>query len=157
MLARTAIRELYDLTGYQVESCVYECSDLGTFFFAGTPEDLSHSRIFYTRTFGEAQGYDALVIPSMDCADARRVWFSDVQQLALPEHTEQMSDQELAVWFLEHSAVYQGEEIARTDPLPESWTQRVYTTHGTFYEVTLEGGFIGVSSIYGPYPEGFSH
>ncbi len=68
-----------------------------------------------------------------------------------------MSDQELAVWFLEHSAVYQGEEIDHTEPLPESWTQRVYTTDGTFYEVTLEGSFIGVSSIYGPYPEGFSH
>ncbi len=157
MLARTALRELYDLTGYQVESCVYECSDLGTFFFARTLEDLSHSRLFYTRAFGEAQGYDALVIPSMDCAGARRVWFSDVQQLALPEHAEQMSDQELAVWFLEHSAVYQGEEIGHTESLPESWTQRVYTTDGTYYEVTLEGSFIGVSSIYGPYPEGFSH
>lgn len=157
MLARTALRELYDLTGYQVESCVYECSDMGTFYFARTPEDLKHSRIFYARAFGAAQGYDPLIIPSMDYVSARRVWFSDVQQLALPEHAEEMNDEELAVWFLEHSAVYQGEQIDHTEPQPESWTQRLYTTAGTFYEVTLEGSFIGASGIYGPYPEEAVH
>ena len=93
----------------------------------------------------------------MDYVSARRVWFSDVQQLALPEHAEEMNDEELAVWFLEHSAVYQGEQIDHTEPQPESWTQRLYTTAGTFYEVTLEGSFIGASGIYGPYPEEAVH
>lgn len=157
MLARTALRELYDLTGYQVESCVYECVDLGTFYFGRTPEDLAHSRIFYTRTFGAEKGYDPLVITSMDCASARRVWFSDVQQLALPERAEEMDSGELAVWFLEHSAVYQGEKIDHTEPLQEPWTEKVCTAEGTFYEIALEDGFIGVSSIYGPYPEGSVH
>lgn len=157
MLARTALRELYDLTGYQVESCVYECVDLGTFYFGRTPEDLAHSRIFYTRTFGAEKGYDPLVITSMDYAGAGRVWFSDVQQLALPEHAEEMDSGELAVWFLEHSAVYQGEKIDHTEPLLEPWTEKVCTAEGTFYEIALEDGFIGVSSIYGPYPEGSVH
>ncbi len=157
MLARTALQELYDLTGYQVENCVYECNDMGTFFFARTPEDLEHSRIFYARSFGEEEGYDELVIPSMDYVNARRVWFSDVQQLDIPENAETMSDGELAVWFLERSAVYRGEKVDHTESVPEPWSQRVYTTEGTYYEMTLEGSFIGVSSIYGPYPEEFSH
>lgn len=157
MLARTALRDLYDLTGYQVEHCVYECTDLGTFLFAGTPKDLKHSRTFYTRTFGAAQGYDPQVIPSMDFANAGRVWFSDIQQLDLPGDAEKMSSGELAVWFLGNSAVYQGEKIDHTEQLAEPESERVYTAEGTFYEIALEDGFIGVSSIYGPYPEASVH
>ena len=45
-LAQRAIRELYDLTGFQVESCVYSCSDNGSFWFAKTEYNLEHSMIF---------------------------------------------------------------------------------------------------------------
>ncbi len=57
-LAQRALRELYDLTGYQIESCVYDCTDLGTFYFAKTRKDLEVGNSFYERGFGEEEGYE---------------------------------------------------------------------------------------------------
>lgn len=154
-LAQQALRELYDLTGFQVESCAYSCTDLGTFFFAKTEEDLEHSRSFYTRSYGEREGYSA--ISSMDIVNARRVWFSDVQQLDIPHGIEQMDEAELAVWFLENSSIYQGEQIIDIRPSPDSDAYRIIAEDGSYYEVSPDIQIQAVSSIYGPYPEGASH
>lgn len=151
-LAQKALRELYDLTGYQIEECVYECNDLGSFFFAKTQNCLDQSLIFYDRSFGEQEGYG--MIPSMYIVNARRVWYSDVQQLDIPFKIEQMSKEELAVWFLKRCAVYQGEEIASAE-----WQDdhvKVTTGTGTFYEVWLDMPIWAVSHIYGPYPKDYS-
>lgn len=157
-LAQKALRELYDLTGFLVESCVYTCSDLGSFFFAKTEDDLAHSRDFYFRSFGEADNYDSLVIPNIGIASARRYWFSDVQQLDIPADIASMTDGALAVWFLQHSCIWQGEEIVSTEPSSELDSTVIATTvDGSFYEITLDLPIQSVSSIYGPYPAGFSH
>lgn len=156
-LAQRALQELYDLTGFQVESCVYGCSDLGTFFFAKTEEDLIRSRNFYMRSYGEKEGYGSNTIPCMDIVNARRVWFSDVQQLEIPDGIESMGEEELAVWFLKNSSLYQGEEIVDTELAPELAAVRIIAEDGSFYEVALDMPIQAVSSIYGPYPEGASH
>lgn len=156
-LAQQALQELYDLTGFQVESCVYGCSDLGTFFFAKTEEDLQHSRTFYSRSYGEKEGYDSNMIPSMDIANARRVWFSDVQQLEIPDGIESMGEEELAAWFLKSSSIYQGEKLVDIQSSPDMEAFRIITEEGSFYEVSLDTKIQSVSSIYGPYPEGIYH
>lgn len=154
--AQQALRELYDLTGYQPEDCVYSCSDLGTFFFAKTESDLRHSRDFYCRSFGEKEGYGCL--PGMDIVSARRFWFSDVQQLSLPNHIEEIPDGELAVWFLQHSGIWQGEDIVSTELSDElESTVKAIAADGSFYEITLDLPIQAVSRIYGPYPKGHSH
>ncbi len=154
-LAQRAIRELYDLTGFQVESCVYSCSDNGSFWFAKTEYNLEHSMIFYFRQFGEMEGYK--VIPSMGIANARRLWFSDVQQLNIPWNIEQMGIEEAATWFLQHSAVYQGEKIVGAEPMFEPEVVKVITEDGSFYEIIMDWKIRTVSDIAGPYPKGFSH
>ena len=155
-LAQRALRELYDMTGVQIEKCVYECTDLGSFYFARTERELLQSLIFYQRSFGKEEGYDKLCIPSISIANARRVWYSDVQQLALPYNIKQMGEEERAVWFLHHSAVWQGGEIAQTERYPED-SVVVRMTDGSFYEIGLDMAIDAVSSIYGPYPEGSTH
>lgn len=155
-LAQRALQELYDLTGFQTESCVYSCSDMGTFFFANTQEDLIHSRIFYRRDFGEKEGYGD-TITCMDMVSAKRVGFSDVQQLDGSGGIEEMGEDELAVWFLQHSSIYQGEEIIAAEPSPDLEAVRIITADGRFYEVTLDMANQAVCSIFGPYPQGSSH
>ncbi|MDE7435767.1 MAG: M56 family metallopeptidase [Lachnospiraceae bacterium] len=155
-LAQKALQELYDLTGFQTESCVYSCCDIGMFFFAKTEEDLRHDRIFYRRDFGEKEGYGD-GITCMDIASARRFWFSDVQQLDIPGNIEEMEEDELAIWFLQRSSIYQGEEIMATEPSPDLDAIRIVTADGSFYEVTLDMPIQAVRSIFGPYPKGYSH
>lgn len=157
-LAQQALRDLYDLTGFRVESCVYQCTDIGDFYFARTPEDLKHSRIFYDRFFGEKEGYERGNISSMYIVSARRIWFSDVQQLDVPENVKTMEDGELAAWFLRRSAVYQGEELSgMTEQGYEEGNFKVFAVDGSFYEVTLDRKIDAVRDIYGPYPAGFEH
>lgn len=155
-LAQRALRELYDLTGFQVEECVYTCTDLGSFYFARTENELLQSLDFYQRSFGKEEGYDELAITSMYIVNARRVWYSDVQQLDLPYNIEQMGIEERAVWFLQHSAVWRGGEIAETETYPEDGVM-VRMSDGSFYEIYLDMEIDAVSHIYGPYPEGSIH
>ena len=104
-LAVRALQDLYDLTGTQVEACFYTCCD-NIFFFGMEKGDITHSRDFYHRAFGPEEGYPELFIPSIGMANARRVWFSPVQQYDIPVSIEEMNTEEQAVWFLERSAVF---------------------------------------------------
>lgn len=157
-LAVRALQELYDLTGTQVESCFYSCCD-NAFYFGMEKGDITHSRNFYFRAYGEKDGYSELSVSSMGMANARRVWFSPVQQYEVPAHMEKLSYGEQAVWFLERSAVFQGGSITGTGLAYEQEPEliRIFMEDGTFYEVQLDPAIQAVDSIYGPYPEGFEH
>ena len=156
-LARRALRELYDLTGYQVETCVYGYNEIGMLAFARSEDDMKHSRVFYSYSMGEKDGYG--IIPSIDIVSARRVWYSDVQQLVLPENAEAMENDELAVWFLEHSPLCPEGTVTKIEPADgrePDWL-RLTMEDGTFYEVDVDREILAVSNIYGPYPEGAQH
>ncbi|MDE6389116.1 MAG: M56 family metallopeptidase [Lachnospiraceae bacterium] len=156
-LARRALRELYDLTGYQVEECFYGYNEIGMLVFARSEEDMEHSRVFYSYSMGEKDGYD--MISSIDIVSARRVRYSDVQQLALPENAESMEREELTVWFLEHSPLCPEGRVATIEPLSESEPDRLKLTmeDGTFYEIDIDMEILSVNNIYGPYPESAQH
>lgn len=157
--AQKALQELYDLTGYQVESCVYTSTGNGDFTFAKTADDMEHSRTFYSRQFHN-QKYEN-TIPSLYLSSARRVWYSDVQQLLLPENVEKMSGEALAQWYVEQSGLYREgidpdiDHAESTDLSNEIY--RVVLSDRTFYEVQLDRKINGVDWITGPYPEGFEH
>lgn len=158
-LAQRALQELYDLTGFKVEACVYDCTEQGDFYFAKTREDLECGRYFYCRGFGKREGYGFEEAASMDIANGRWFWFSDVEQLDVPEDIESMENGELAVWLLQRSAVYQGEELSgEIDSFPYGEEGiRVMTVDGSYYKITLDRRVNGASSIYGPYPEEFGY
>lgn len=153
--AQEALQELYNLTGYQVKSAVYTSTGCGDFFFAKTAEDLEHSRDFYSRSF-KNQDYEKS-IPTMYLSSARRVGYSDVQQLDIPPESESMDLGELAVWLLMHSGLYQGGKVHNTEQSFDYNIIKVVMENGTFYEVGVDKALASVSSIAGPYPEGFEH
>ncbi|MDE7332946.1 MAG: M56 family metallopeptidase [Lachnospiraceae bacterium] len=156
-LAGRALRELYDLTGYQVEECVYGYNEIGMLVFARSEEDMEHSRVFYSYSMGEKDGYG--IIPSIDIVNARRVWYSDVQQLALPENAESMEKEELAVWFLEHSPLCPEGMAAKIEPVLDRGPGCLKLTmkDGTFYEIDIDMEILALNNIYGPYPKDIQH
>ena len=154
-LAVLAWQELYDLTGTQVEECYYYYNVQGNFLFAMSEADMDHDRTFYCRGFDEEKFAGAFVIPQMHFSNARRTWFSPVYQYDLPENFADMQDVEKAVWFLEHSAVFQGGTVADywqpyRDDIPQLW--RIAMEDGTAYEVLLDNKIDAVTDIIGPYP-----
>ena len=68
-----------------------------------------------------------------------------------------MTQNELALWFLQRSSIYQGENITAITYLPDLDAVKLITADGSFYEVILDIPIQAVSSIYGPYPKGASH
>jgi len=150
MLAQQAMRELYDLTGMQIEECYYFAYDLGNFVFSLTKDDLEHGRNFYCRQFENGE-----IIQGIDLTSTRRVWYSPVDMLDPPEGYEQMSGAERAEWFVKHSGLYNGRETAKVfqpyDWDPDIW--RIVMEDDTAYEVFLDPGAEIFSNIAGPYPD----
>lgn len=154
-LAVRALQELYDLTGTQVEECYYYYNAQGSFIFAMSEADMDRDRTFYSRSFGEEDFAGAITIPQMHFSNARRTWFSPVYQYDLPEKFADLPDEEKAVWFLEHSAVFEGGTVADYwqpygDDMPQLW--RIAMADGTAYEVLLDTKIDAVTDITGPYP-----
>lgn len=152
--AQRALQDLYDLTGTKVDQCVYMSVNDGSFYFAKTAEDMNRGRVFYSRTFQEEEN----MIPSMDIAYAGKAGYSDVQQLTVPSDIDYMDDKELAVWFLQHSPLYQGETVAYAEPVSEEQQDLIKTVmeDGAFYEIQIDREVQAVTHISGPYPKGFA-
>lgn len=145
--AQDALQELYDLTGYQIEECYYyyiESSE--SFCFGMTPDDLERDRTFYSRYYGE--------IESIYLTSSRRVWYSPVDMMIYPEGYDGMTEEEKAVWFVTHSGMYHGQQVADAYQ-PYEWDFNIWhvvMTDDTTYEITLDSEADIVGSIYGPYP-----
>ncbi len=155
-LAKQALQELYNLTGTQIDECYYYYTIWGDFYFGLSEDDMEHQRFFLSRAFdGNACELFDGYIATMYVSNARRTWFSPVQQYTLPEKFETFSDSEKAVWFLTRSGLYQGETVADCirpyAEMPETW--RILMEEGTCYEVTLDKGIDSFADIAGPYPE----
>lgn len=155
-LAQQALYDLYKMTGTRIEECYYFYTRLGDFSFGMTPEDLEHSRVFYSRSFGSSDREEFVSIPSMYIANARSVWYSPVYQYRLPENFWTMSDRERAVWFVTNSPLYNGQEVTECSQ-PYSAVQstwRIDMADGTAYEIDLDNITDSFGNLIGPYPEG---
>lgn len=144
--AQDALRELYDLTGYQVEECCYYYIDSSeSICFGMNEDDLEHDRIFYSRDYGE--------IESIYLVSKRRVWYSSLDMLVYPEGYDRMTEEEKAVWFVTHSGMYYGQKVADAYQ-PYEWDLNIWHVvmdDDTTYEITLDSEADIVGSIYGPY------
>lgn len=154
-LAQRTLQELYDLTGAQITECVYTATPLGTLYFGRSEEDLRRSRNFYCYQPASQEG----IISSFTIANARRVWYSQMQQLLLPENAADMENEDLAVWFLQHSGLCPEGYVAQTGLVYETNPELIKVTmaDGSFYEVSLDTEILAVEAIYGPYPAGAEH
>ncbi len=145
--ATEALRELYDLTGYQIEECYYYCmGSMSTFCFGMTEDDLERDRVFLSRRYDE--------IESIDIASRRRVWYSPVDMIIYPEGYDTMTEKEKAIWFVTHSGMYNGQQPADAYQ-PYDWDSNIWhvvMADDTAYEVMLDSGADIVDNIYGPYP-----
>lgn len=152
-LAQAALKELYTLTGYNVEECTYTTNGRSKFIFGKSAENIRKSIAFYSRDYGFTLYGDE--IPFMGYVNARRVHYSGVQQLDSPYHkTEYSGNGAIATWFLEHSGVYQGEKIVGFDAI--NLDDTVYTHiklifDGGYYVVVMDENIESVHEVTGPY------
>lgn len=154
-LAQAALKELYTLTGFNVEECTYTTDGRSRFIFGKSASNIKKSIAFYSRDYGFTLCGDST--PYMGYVNARRVHYSDVQQLDSPYQKEEYSGHgAIAAWFLEHSGVYQGEKIIGFDAI--NLDDTVYTHiklnfAGGYYIVVMDEKIESVADIMGPYYE----
>ena len=154
-LAQAALKELYTLTGYQVDECTYTTDGRSRFIFGKNAEYIKKSIAFYSRDYGFELCGDST--PYMGYVNARRAHYSDVQQLDSPYKKKEYTGQAaIPMWFLEHSGVYRGETIIGFDAI--NLDDTVYTHiklnfDGGYYLVVMDEKIESVHEISGPYQE----
>lgn len=154
-LAQAAMQELYTLTGYQIEECVYTTDGRSKFIFGKSEEYIRKCIAFYTRDYGFTLAGDQ--VPWQGFVNARRAHYSDVQQLDSPYHNKEYSGHAaIPTWFLEQSGVYQGEKIIGFEAI--NLDDTVYTHiklnfDGGYYLVVMDEKIESVHEVSGPYAE----
>lgn len=153
-LARKALRELYRLTGTQLEECYFYYTNLESVHFGMTQQDLEKGRTFYDRYYNREGEQN--IIESMWIASTRQVWYSPVDQYKLPSDYDTMTMAERAEWFLMQSGNYNGQAVASAyrPYADEGETWRLVMEDGTAYELRLNSAADSVTDITGPYPDG---
>lgn len=153
LLAQAALRELYTLTGCQVKECVYTTDGRSRFIFWKSEEEIRRSTAFYSRDYGWTLAGDST--PHMGFVNARRVWYSDIQQLDSPYQDPQFQGHgAIPVWFLTHSGVYQGEKIKGFDVYDVEDTVFSHVKllfDGGYYVVVDDDDIESCAEVYGPY------
>ena len=154
-LAQAALKELYTLTGYQVDECTYTTDGRSRFIFGKNAEYIKKSIAFYSRDYGFELCGDST--PYMGYVNARRAHYSDIQQLDSPYKKKEYTGQAaIPMWFLEHSGVYRGETIIGFEAI--NLDDTVYTHiklnfDGGYYLVVMDEKIESVHEISGPYQE----
>lgn len=155
-MAKQALSELYQWTGEKVENACFQVSDLGGVVFSQTPEDMVHSRIFFSRYFGadtqyNLSGYDKS-ISSIGLTLGRKIWYSPVLWRVFPENKDAMTDEEVVSWYFERLPTSNDDRVKSIKERYEGiWT--IQTESGRWYEVFYDRELREVSDVTGPYPE----
>lgn len=154
-LAQAALQELYTLTGCQLKECVYTTDGRSKFIFGKSADAVRRSTAFYTRDYGWVLAGDNT--PYMSFVNARRVWYSDIQQLDSPYNDPNYQGHgAVPAWFLDHSGVYQGHKIKGFDTFELEdpvFTHVSLKFDGGYYIIEMDDAIESVSTISGPYYE----
>lgn len=152
-LAQHALKELYDVTGFQVEECVYTTDGRSRFIFGRSAEYIEKSIAFYARDYGWMLAGEN--VPYMGFANARKVHYSDIQQLVSPYHDPEWQGQgAIPTWFLVHSGIYGGEELTGFEAVNLDDTVFTHINmkfDGGYYRVVMNEGIESLAEIAGPY------
>lgn len=154
-LAQAALQELYTLTGCQLKECVYTTDGRSKFIFWKSADTIKKTTAFYTRDYGWVLAGDNT--PYIGFVNARRVWYSDIQQLDSPyQDSRYQGHGAIPVWFLKHSGVYQGHKIKGYDVF--NLDDTVFTNvrldfDGGYYIVVMDESIESVADVMGPYYE----
>ncbi len=147
--AKQALTELYEWSGTKVDTVCFAVTEYGDFYFGGSSSDVRASRIFYSRCYGSRAGF-LDCIENMNLSTERVAWYSDVTQWRVPEHLKSMTDQEVAAWYFDRSALAKG-EIRKSIEASYENAYVVRTESDQYYELSLNPVTREVSSVYGPY------
>lgn len=147
--AKQALTELYEWSGTKIDTVSFTAIEFGAFYFANSPEDMRVGRTFYDRVYGKRAGFREC-IESMDLVTERVVWYSNVTQWNVPENLHDMTNAQVAEWYLERSALAEGETVAEIqERFEDTFVFRMES--GNYYEVTMNLDTSEVGSVYGPY------
>lgn len=159
-MAKQALLELYQWTGEKVDTACFRVSDMGGVVFAMSPEDIEHSRIFFSRYFGtdtvyNLSGYDKC-ISSIDIMTARSVWYSPVSWHIFPKDKETMTDEEVMIWYFERfPGAYHDRVKTIEQRYADMWT--IQTELGKWFEVVYDAKLREIVDVTGPYAENPVH
>lgn len=144
-----ALQELEQWTGTELTEVCYCVTDFGEYVFARTPEDMQHSRSFYSRCYGsQAGGRDS--IQSINYSTDMDVWYSPIKQYTMPPDYDKMTMEELLIWFFERSAIAQGSRV-KAIVMPWEGDYILRTDQDTYYEYMVADTVQKGISLYGPY------
>lgn len=149
-----ALQELEQWTGTQVTEVCYCVSESGDFYFSLTPQDMVHSRTFYSRCYNGLSFCRGEVIESIGYSTDMDVWYSPVKQYVTPPGYDKMTAQERLIWFFERSAIARGSKVEEIIYPWEGEDYLIRTDQGTYYDFAATAGVDTLGkglSLTGPY------
>lgn len=156
-MAKKSLEELYQWTGEKVDTACFQVSNLGGVYFGMSPEDIMHSRIFLSRYFGMGTNCDPEYnlgdcISSITIASGRKFWFSPVLWHIFPERMEEMTDEEVIIWYLERIPMMDACKVKRVEKNYEDmWTIQIQS--GEWFEVVYDANVREIVDVTGPYSD----
>lgn len=155
--AQAALRQLYDMTGFNVQKC-YVLSTGNTLFFSMDKNDFDFGSFFsysINPMLSSAEGglypWSLFISYKNDMAASP----IDAAGIAAPENPERMSDDEIAKWYYENSSFGDRRSVVGTEADHGGFI-RLILENGDFYEATLSSARM-IQSLCGPYSKGYEH
>ena len=147
--AQLALQQLYDITGYQGDSCYVLCS-ASTLFFSTNAEDFNFGS-FYSYNIDPSHMWNLSITYKGDGVDSPIT----ASTVVSPPKADTMAEEEIAKWYYDISSF--GDRSAVVSTEKDGGFIRLYLESGKFYEVSLSPDSHVILSIVGPYNVDVEH